>query len=100
MNHYIEQLKTYFSEVEDREGFGGIPSILEFLWNCYSCEHPVYDGKIHEAEKALAPVLEELSVEASDAVFDLVVHLCDCYQRAAFLEGIQVGARLVMELSK
>lgn len=97
-NQYIEQLNQELADYASRYGVHRAESILDLLWYCYSAANPIDDGKIQAAEKALAPVFQELSFEASDALFDLVFELCTAYQRAAFLEGIQIGVQIATEL--
>lgn len=98
MNPYIEQLKNELHQFtqgnDERNNF----SILEFLWYCYSAENPIDDGRIRASETALAPVYKELSFCNADHLFDLIVDLCTAYQRAAFLEGIQIGTQISAEL--
>ena len=98
MNPYITQLKKELAEYEKACGGEAHGSILELLWYCYSTANAVDDGRIGAAERALVPVFEELSVEASNTLDDYISDLCYAYQRAAFLEGIQVGASLTKEL--
>jgi len=99
MNPYILKLKEYLTELESGEGFGGIAPLLECIWNCYSQHNPIDDGRIRQAETVMAPIWEELSVENSDRLFEMIFDLCQAYQHAAFLEGIRVGARLATELN-
>ena len=94
MNPYIEQLKK---ELEKFTGSGDF-SVLELLWYCYSASNPIDDGLIKQQEEALKPVFDELSNDSADRLFNLIGDLCTAYQRAAFLEGVQVGIQLTREL--
>ena len=94
----IEQLKRDLSEYMARCGEPEPGSILDYLLYCYLSSAPVDDGAIQHCDEALAPVFEELSLENSDRLFDLISDLCAAYQRSAFLEGIQTGFQLAAEL--
>lgn len=98
MNPYITQLKKELAEYEKACGGEAQASVLEFLWHCYSAANPVDNGEVKAAETAIMPVFQELSFDSSNMLNDLILDLCTAYQRAAFLEGIQVGAHLVEEL--
>ena len=39
-----------------------------------------------------------MPLEDNNAVFNLCCRLCSAYERKAFLDGIQYGANLIMEL--
>ena len=100
MNPYIEQLKAHLAGYESKHVAANKCSILEQLWFTYSASNPVDDGYIKQSEDALSPIFQELSMQNSDTLFDLIATLCIAYQRAAFLEGIQIGARLFIELGE
>jgi len=98
MQPYLVQLQKELSDYMARCGAEEPGSILEFLLFCYLSSKPIDDGRILHCDEALAPVFEELSVESSDRLFDLIADLCAAYQRAAFIEGIQIGFQLTSEL--
>lgn len=98
MNPYIDQLKTELAEYDTQCGAEGEMSVLNLLWYRYSARNTVDDGQVREADTALRPVFDELSVKSSDILYDLIAKLVTAYQRAAFLEGIQVGFCLNSEL--
>ena len=98
MNLYITQLKAQLDEYTKQQGEADDLPILDYLWDLYSASNPVDDGQIRAHELALAPVFHALPFMASDTLFDLIADLCTAYQRAAFLEGLQVGVNLVAEL--
>lgn len=98
MNPYIEQLKIELRSYEILCGKEDDFSILRFLWQSYSCFNPTDDGQIKKCNDALSPIYQELSLNNADALTYLICDLCTAYQRAAFLDGILVGAHLVKEL--
>ena len=98
MNQYIERVKKELSEYRIRCHRVESESILNLLWQCYLESCPVDDGRIKAAESTIAPVFNELSNVSSDLLSDMINDLCTAYQRAAFLEGIQIGVHLFEEL--
>ena len=98
MNKYIQELKDHLQICEERDGFSGIPSMLDFLWQCYACQNPVDDGFIKEKDAMMQKVLDELSFQSTDDLFSIITDFIGAYQRAAFLEGIAIGAKLDKEL--
>ena len=50
--------------------------------------------------KELDELLCALPLDDNNAVFNLCCSLCTAYERKAFLDGIQYGAQLVLELYK
>lgn len=100
MNESIELLMQELRNYQTRCGQDSSDSILELLWYCYLESNPVDDGQIKQAEAAIAPVFEELSLKSSDLLMDSICDICTAYQRAAFLEGLQTGFHLSDELSR
>ena len=51
--------------------------------------------------KDMEEMLESgISLENNNAVFILVLHLCTAYEHKAFIDGLQYGAHLILELNK
>ena len=94
MNQLFEHFEKALRAYEEVSGLKDSVPILEVLWECYQDGKPVDDGLIRQEEEAIDPIFEELSVDASDALTGLICDLCTAYQRAAFLEGIQIGFHL------
>jgi len=99
MNSYTQKLLTAIAAYESKCGITEPTSILDALWYDYSCRNPVDDGIIRASEAKIGLVYAELSVEASDSLSDLIVELLESYQRAAYLEGLRMGAHLMQELA-
>ena len=98
MNPHTQALLTAIAAYESKCGITAPESILESLWYDYSCRNPLDDGQTRAVEARLSPVFKELSLEASDGLFDLIVELLKAHQRAAYLEGLCTGAHLLREL--
>lgn len=98
MNPYIQQFKKDLQTYETLCGKEDDFPILRFLWQSYSCYNPTDDGMIQKCNTALSPIYQELSLTSADTLAYFIRNLCTAYQRAAFLDGILVGAHLVEEL--
>jgi hypothetical protein len=94
----MQKLLSAIFAYEAKCGIDTPESILDTLWYDYFCRAPVDDGQIRQSEERLSPVFAELSVEASDQLFGLISDLLTAYQRAAYLDGLRLGANLILEL--
>lgn len=99
MNPHTQKLLTAIAAYEAKCGIDIPESVLEALWYDYSCATPVDDGQVRSAEAKLSPVFAELSLEASEGLFDLIVELLNVHQRAAYLKGLRTGVHLIQELT-
>ena len=99
MNPYTQKLLNAIADYESKCGISPSSSVLDALWYDYSCRNPIDDGRLRQAEKNLSPVFKELSIEASDCLFDQIVDLLNAHQRAAYLEGLCTGALFMQELT-
>ena len=99
MNPYTPKLLAAISAYEVKCSITEPESILEALWLDYSSANPIDDGQIRSTEKKLSPIFAELSLENSDALFDLIVELLNVHQCAAYLEGLRTGVHLLQELT-
>lgn len=100
MNPYIQSLKARLASSSPDYGDGDISTLLEFLWQAYTDRNPISNDRIRALFLKLEPIFAGLPPQDCDALFDTVSSLCAAHERAAFLEGIRVGARLAMELGE
>ena len=100
MNRYIQNLKSFLSEQAPSFRFDDANSILEMLCYYYCSANPVDNGVIRCQFKALHDVIRPMTVEESDAVFNIVSDLCLSYERQAFSDGLRAGMRLFWELEE
>lgn len=61
----------------------------------YIDAHPC---EISEGFKELEAFLCTLPLDDNNAVFNLCCCLCTTYEHKAFIDGVQYGARLILEL--
>lgn len=79
-----------------------VDSLLELIYMAYteynSVETPELKAGIYEAEKELRALVD---TEAErERYMNAVYHMCAVFEKAAYIEGMKTGARLVMELEK
>ena len=73
-------------------------SVLEFLYTAYADEQGQDPLEIKQHFVALDDHLQILSLEENNEIFSIVCSICSAYEKRAFLDGIQVGASLMLEL--
>ena len=77
-----------------------VESLLELLYYAFTeyniTESPEFKAKIGPLDRKLRDLAE--TDEAADEYMNTVFSLCTIYERQGYIEGIKVGARLMMEL--
>lgn len=95
---YTDLIRNYLTDHAPNYGDTDIHSLLEHLWRSYTEYNPVDSDTICAQLRTLEPIFEALPFEKSNELFNIVFTLCAAYERSAFLEGLHVGARLILEL--
>ena len=74
-------------------------SVLEFLYIAYTDvqgrDPKEIDRGFIELDNHLS---KAVSLEENNEIFSIVCSLCDAYEKRAFLDAIQIGAYLMLEL--
>ena len=73
-------------------------TVLDQLYQAYAESHESDPPEIRDGFKELDDLLGSLPLEDNNAVWNLCCHLCTAYEHKAFLDGLQYGAHLIMEL--
>ncbi len=96
-----EELESYL-QVHPAKYGGMIGSLIEFIYMNYTECNPVEDDRIRQLDALLYKRFTSITDSADDAeeLMNLVSNICSEYERVSYMEGIRVGARLVMELVK
>ena len=94
LRQWMQYIKDHPIQIDDNSG----QQILDGLYWLYSESHNMSDARTKAAAQTLYDRLDNLSDEESDDIFSLAISLCAEHERLAFQAGLQVGARLVMEL--
>ena len=98
MDDITQQLKAYIETHPFDPGTTECQTVLEQLYQAYIQSHEGDPEEIKEGFQELEEFLGSLPLEDNDAVFTLCCNLCSIYQRMAFMDGLQYGARLMQEL--
>lgn len=79
---------------------GQVDTLLELLYQAFteynSVETPEFKKVIHPLREKLRSLVD--TEQEADDYMDIVFSLCATYERQGYMEGIKVGARLMMEL--
>ena len=100
MDKIAQQLKAYIDTHPLDLGESDCETILDQLYQAYAESHESDPPKIRKSFKTLDDPLGELPLDDNNAVFNLCCSLCTAYERKAFLDGMQYGAHLMLELYK
>ena len=100
MDDISKRLEVYIKSREFDGGTSECETVLDQLYQAYAESHESDPPEIRDGFKELDELLCALPLDDNNAVFNLCCSLCTAYERKAFLDGIQYGAQLVLELYK
>jgi len=100
MDNIAQRLKGYMLTHPFDSGDSHCRTVLDQLYRAYAESHENNPPEIGEGFKELEAYLCALPLENNNAVFNLCCRLCSAYERKAFLDGLQYGAELMLELGK
>ena len=97
----IASVKEYLTQ-HPADYLDQVDSLLELIYMAYteynSVETPELKAGISETEKELRSLVD---TEAErERYMNDVYHMCAIFEKVAYIEGMKIGARLVMELEK
>lgn len=97
----MEKLKSYLQD-HPANYYNQVSSLLELLNQSYtefnSVESPEFKAIVNPLYRKLRSLVE--SDEEADTYMNIVFELCSAYERQSYIEGVKVGARLMMELGE
>lgn len=99
MSIHISQVFEFLEQYPVCQYEGDIPSLLEMLCDVYMFYNPVENKEIREQLRNLEWILNKLSVEDREALFQTARDLCQKYEKAAFSHGVVVGMNLMTEVN-
>lgn len=100
MNDVARRLDAYIQAHPLDSGDSGCETVLAQLYQAYAESHESDPEEISNGFKELEEFLCKLPLEDNNAVFNLCCRLCIAYERKAFIDGLQYGAHLLMEIQK
>ena len=98
MNDIAKRLNTYIESHPFDSGNSNCETVLDQLYQAYIESHDSDPAEISNGFKELEEYLCVLPLADNDAVFNLCCRLCIAYEHKAFLDGLQYGAHLMLEL--
>ena len=95
LQNVIQYLKEHPANYQ-----GQVDTLLELLYQAFTEYNSVETSEFKKAIHPLREKLRSLVDTEQDAYdyMDIVFSLCAAYERQGYIEGIKVGARLMMEL--
>ena len=98
MDSIAQRLKDYIDSHPFDPGDSDCETVLDQLYQAYQESHESDPPEIREGFKELDELLCALPLDDNNTVFNLCCRLCTAYEHKAFLDGVQYGAYLMMEL--
>ena len=100
MDNIAKRLASYMDKHPIDLGDTDCETILDQLYQAYAESHESDPPEIRNGFKELDDLLGDLSLEDNNAVWNLCCQLCTAYEHKAFIDGLQYGAHLILELYK
>lgn len=98
MDNIAQRLKAYIDAYPFNSGDSDCETVLDQLYQAYAEAHESDPKESCGGFKELENFLEHLPLEYNNAVFNPCCSLCTSYEHKAFLDGLQYGAHLMLEL--
>ena len=98
MNEIAKRLNAYITAHPFDSGDSDCETVLDQLYQAYAESHESDPPEIRNGFKELDALLEQLSLDDNNAVWNLCCQLCTAYEHKAFLDGLQYGAHLMQNL--
>ena len=100
MKSISEAMKTYMLTHPFDSGDPECRTVLDQLYRAYAESHESDPAEIGGGFKELEEFLHTLPLDDNNAVFNLCCRLCSAYEHKAFIDGLQYGAHLMVELKE
>ena len=98
MDKIAKWMKAYIDTRPFNPGDNDCETVLDQLYQAYAESHESDPPEIGEGFKELEDFLCTLPLDDNNAVFNLCCRLCSAYEHKAFIDGVQYGAHLMLEL--
>ena len=100
MNEIAKRLNAYITAHPFDPGDSDCETVLDQLYQAYAESHESDPPEIRNGFKELDDLLGDLSLDNNNAVWNLCCQLCTAYEHKAFIDGVQYGFHLAMQLHK
>ncbi len=98
MDKVAKRMKAYIDTHPFDPGDSDCKTVLDQLYQAYAESHESDPPEICDGFKELEKLLCNLPLADNNAVFNLCCRLCSIYECKAFLDGLQYGASLMIEI--
>lgn len=100
MQTVITLLQHYLETQPFDSGDPDCKTVLDQLYRAYAESHESDPPGITDGFRELETFLGQLPLDDNNAVFNLCCRLCSAYEYKAFIDGLNYGAQLMMELEQ
>ena len=100
MKSISEALGAYMQTHPFESGDPDCRTVLDQLYHAYTDSYKSDPPDITALFRELSEYLETLPMDTNNSIFRLTCDLCIAYERKAFLDGLQYGAELILELQR
>ena len=100
MDNIVKRLQSYVDKHPLDLGDTDCETVLDQLYQAYAESHESDPPEIRNGFKELDDLLDSLSLDDNNAVWNLCCQLCTAYEHKAFIDGLRYGAYLMQELNK
>ena len=98
MDNIVKRLAAYMDKHPIDLGDTDCETVLDQIYQAYAESHESDPSEIRDGFKELDSLLGNLSLDDNNAVWNLCCQLCTAYEHKAFIDGLQYGVHLMMEL--
>ena len=98
MDNIVKRLAAYMDKHPIDLGDTDCKTVLDQLYQAYAESHEFDPPEIRNGFKELDDLLGSLPLDDNNAVWNLCCQLCTAYEHKAFIDGLQYGVYLMMEL--
>ena len=98
MDNITQRLNAYLESHPFDPGDSDCETVLDQLYQAYAESHESDPPEIRDGFKELDALLDSLPLNDNNAVWNLCCQLCTAYEHKAFIDGLQYGAHLMLEL--
>ena len=98
MSTIAERLDAYINTHPFDPGDSDCETVLDQLYQAYAESHESDPTEISNGFKELEEYLCNLPLKDNNTVFNLCCRLCSAYEHKAFIDGLQYGTHLMLQL--
>ena len=98
MDNIAKRLQAYMDKHPFDPGDSDCEAVLDQLYQAYTESHESDPSEIRNGFKELDDLLGSLSLDDNNAVWNLCCQLCTAYENKAFIDGLQYGVNLILEV--